>query len=309
MSCPTHPSQRLRKHSSCNKEGVLLSRECGCFYCMRLFPASAVRKWTDQGQTALCPLCGMDTVLPEALLDRPLTVELLEGLGSEQFLVKLPSQQNLDVKHLVSGQTEQASRVASFPDCLLRHLGRHDPRTRPQDRLFSHILLSPRQLFIRVLLRVSLAPVWAMMGVALGFFALDGSDLAFGLGLPTVSSPMVWVFATAAGFVATGWKLPIYWRATRAWNAIRREDWANPCLARAAGFSDFVDLRLARTSDALFRDAKDWARATQSHELKKTWAHWMRDAEHLRNENLRQFIHAARTHAGPMGPYEPGDPL
>ena len=44
--------------------------ECGfggCFYCRQTFNTSEVKEWIDSQQTALCPKCGIDSVLP---LDR-----------------------------------------------------------------------------------------------------------------------------------------------------------------------------------------------------------------------------------------------
>ena len=55
-----------------------LSGGCGCFHCLGLFRADQVIAWTDEDQTALCPLCGMDAVVPaEALrLDVPQLADL-----------------------------------------------------------------------------------------------------------------------------------------------------------------------------------------------------------------------------------------
>jgi len=38
--------------------------ECGCYHCIRTFSVEEVVEFTDQGTTALCPYCGMDSVLP-----------------------------------------------------------------------------------------------------------------------------------------------------------------------------------------------------------------------------------------------------
>ena len=43
---------------------------CGCFHCLARFPASSVAAYTDDGQTALCPVCGMDAVIPGDALTR-----------------------------------------------------------------------------------------------------------------------------------------------------------------------------------------------------------------------------------------------
>lgn len=37
---------------------------CGCFACLTVFHGSFVQYWIDKDQTALCPLCCLDTVLP-----------------------------------------------------------------------------------------------------------------------------------------------------------------------------------------------------------------------------------------------------
>jgi hypothetical protein len=37
---------------------------CGCFCCLHTFAATEVIDWIDDGDTPLCPFCGMDSVLP-----------------------------------------------------------------------------------------------------------------------------------------------------------------------------------------------------------------------------------------------------
>jgi hypothetical protein len=36
----------------------------GCFYCVTVFDVQEIDEWIDGGQTALCPHCGIDSVLP-----------------------------------------------------------------------------------------------------------------------------------------------------------------------------------------------------------------------------------------------------
>ena len=38
--------------------------ECGCFCCLQTFAASEVTDWIDDGDTPLCPHCGIAAVLP-----------------------------------------------------------------------------------------------------------------------------------------------------------------------------------------------------------------------------------------------------
>lgn len=54
------------KHCLRNCAALEQSDACGCFYCERIFFAVEIDEWTDDEQTALCPHCGIDSVLPSA---------------------------------------------------------------------------------------------------------------------------------------------------------------------------------------------------------------------------------------------------
>jgi hypothetical protein len=47
-----------------NRAQVEAVARCGCFHCQAVFAAADVRAWVDDGQTALCPRCDIDAVLP-----------------------------------------------------------------------------------------------------------------------------------------------------------------------------------------------------------------------------------------------------
>lgn len=34
-----------------------------CYFCLRVFLASAITEWTDHNLTAICPYCGVDAVV------------------------------------------------------------------------------------------------------------------------------------------------------------------------------------------------------------------------------------------------------
>jgi NAD-dependent SIR2 family protein deacetylase len=36
---------------------------CGCFHCLQVFEATTVVDWIDDGETPLCPICGVDAVM------------------------------------------------------------------------------------------------------------------------------------------------------------------------------------------------------------------------------------------------------
>lgn len=50
-------------HSSDHRVQVLASKACGCFYCRRTFSPEEIGEWIDDDQTALCPKCGIDSVI------------------------------------------------------------------------------------------------------------------------------------------------------------------------------------------------------------------------------------------------------
>ena len=53
-------------HASAHRSELAASGTCGCYYCIRIFAFSAIVKWKDGNQTALCPHCGIDAVLGDA---------------------------------------------------------------------------------------------------------------------------------------------------------------------------------------------------------------------------------------------------
>jgi hypothetical protein len=54
------------KHSTRHRVEVESSPSCACFFCFRKFPSSTIKAWVDTNQTALCPSCGVDSVIGSA---------------------------------------------------------------------------------------------------------------------------------------------------------------------------------------------------------------------------------------------------
>jgi|GEM_PF-2508688 len=52
--------------SSYHRETLRESEICGCFYCLKVFPPREIELWTDDDDTALCPKCGIDSVIGSA---------------------------------------------------------------------------------------------------------------------------------------------------------------------------------------------------------------------------------------------------
>jgi hypothetical protein len=53
----------LHKKSINNKSNIDSETLCGCFYCETIFLGDKVSNYIDEGQTALCPICNVDSVI------------------------------------------------------------------------------------------------------------------------------------------------------------------------------------------------------------------------------------------------------
>lgn len=58
---------------------------CGCYYCCRTFSASEIKEWTDRGETALCPKCGIDSVVVSNHDEHESFIEALKKAEKEFF--------------------------------------------------------------------------------------------------------------------------------------------------------------------------------------------------------------------------------
>lgn len=57
------------KYAIRNKKFLESSPKSGCFKCLRIFETKEIKMFTDQGETAICPYCNNDTVIPSALAE------------------------------------------------------------------------------------------------------------------------------------------------------------------------------------------------------------------------------------------------
>ena len=55
--------KKLRDKSRRNRSALAESRICGCFHCLNEYPFAQITEWIDDGNTAICPFCGIDAVL------------------------------------------------------------------------------------------------------------------------------------------------------------------------------------------------------------------------------------------------------
>jgi hypothetical protein len=63
---PVEKLKRAHKRSTYHREEIERSDLCCCFHCRRTFPPSEIEEWWDDGDTAVCPRCGIDAVIGSA---------------------------------------------------------------------------------------------------------------------------------------------------------------------------------------------------------------------------------------------------
>lgn len=51
------------KYSFTNRQQLEMSKKAGCYYCLSIFNPSEIEEWTGIDDSALCPKCGIDSVL------------------------------------------------------------------------------------------------------------------------------------------------------------------------------------------------------------------------------------------------------
>jgi len=66
-----HPLRIAHKKSLFNRAEIEASQQCGCFYCKKIFGPDQIVNWADPNkpraqQTAVCPECGIDSVIGNA---------------------------------------------------------------------------------------------------------------------------------------------------------------------------------------------------------------------------------------------------
>lgn len=60
MSIITAPKLAIR-----NKNTLQNCKKVGCYKCLKTFDPCEIKEYTDHGETAICPYCDTDAILPE----------------------------------------------------------------------------------------------------------------------------------------------------------------------------------------------------------------------------------------------------
>lgn len=89
MTTPDHI--RAHEHCSHHRDEILASERCGCIYCVAIFTPAEIRDWVreadgigDEGHTALCPICGIDSVIGSDS-GHPISTAFLQAMNAHWF--------------------------------------------------------------------------------------------------------------------------------------------------------------------------------------------------------------------------------
>ena len=76
----------IKAHQFCknNKDILLKDKLCGCFFCLKIFAPTEIKDWADENKTAICPYCGIDSIISESS-KFPITKEFLEEMKEYWF--------------------------------------------------------------------------------------------------------------------------------------------------------------------------------------------------------------------------------
>lgn len=70
--------------SSNHRHQLEVSEICGCFYCLASFLPTTIVEWVDEDSTAICPKCGIDSVVGSAS-GVLITTECLSAMHAHWF--------------------------------------------------------------------------------------------------------------------------------------------------------------------------------------------------------------------------------
>ena len=76
--------EKIHAYSSNNKDLIEKSDKCYCFYCKKVMDSNVVNQYLDIENTALCPHCGIDAIIPDCI-DEEINSELVEDMNKYWF--------------------------------------------------------------------------------------------------------------------------------------------------------------------------------------------------------------------------------
>ena len=76
--------EAAHKHCSGHRDEIAASTACGCFYCVSIFQPNEIEDWVNNGGSALCPRCGIDSVIGDAS-GFPVTIGFMASMRRRWF--------------------------------------------------------------------------------------------------------------------------------------------------------------------------------------------------------------------------------
>lgn len=59
--------KKLHTYSSHNRNLIAVANKCYCFYCKAIIESREIKDYADNGQTAICPKCGINSIIPDSI--------------------------------------------------------------------------------------------------------------------------------------------------------------------------------------------------------------------------------------------------
>lgn len=81
VSCDLIDAHRF---SSSHRAQLPKDQSCGCFFCLSIFDPKEIDTWLEPEATAICPYCGVDTIIGRSS-DYPITKEFLQKMRELWF--------------------------------------------------------------------------------------------------------------------------------------------------------------------------------------------------------------------------------
>ncbi|MFC0187530.1 cytoplasmic protein [Fictibacillus aquaticus] len=77
--------EEAHRFSRFNRKSLESDSTCGCFYCIEIYHPEKIDDWADEDEnTAICPYCGIDSVIGESS-GYPITKEFLKSMHEVWF--------------------------------------------------------------------------------------------------------------------------------------------------------------------------------------------------------------------------------
>lgn len=71
-------------HAAKHREELMASTHCGCFYRLQIFLPSEIEEWIADDTCAVCPKCGIDSVIGDKS-GYPITKQFLKSMHKYWF--------------------------------------------------------------------------------------------------------------------------------------------------------------------------------------------------------------------------------